>query len=78
MFDEDCVIAERIKVAGAGVIIVEGTYTTLLRNAQSRVFIDRDYHHTREARLEQVLRIEHEAISRHKSAADIIVRWITP
>ena len=84
MFDEDCITTERIKVSGVGVIIVEGTYTTLLRNAQSRVFIDRDYHHTREARLErgreaqdafleQVLRIEHEVISRHKSAADIIV-----
>ncbi|MCL0087174.1 hypothetical protein M1O24_00150 [Dehalococcoidia bacterium] len=86
MFDEDCITTERIKVSGVGVIIVEGTYTTLLRNAQSRVFIDRDYHHTREARLErgreaqdafleQVLQIEHEIISRHKSAAGIIVGW---
>ena len=84
MFDEDCIITEKVKVSGVGVIVVEGTYTTLLRNAQCRVFLDRDYHHTRSARLERgreaqddflerVLQIEHQIISRHKSAADIIV-----
>lgn len=85
LFVEDCIVTERIKVAGVRVIIVEGTYTSLLRNVQCRVFLEQDYHHTRPARLErareaqddfleQVLQIEHEIISQHKAAADIIVR----
>jgi hypothetical protein len=65
-------------------VIVEGTYTTALKNVSKRVFIDRTYIDTREARslracedqddfLEMILTIEHEIISSHRPRADIIV-----
>lgn len=83
-FDEDEITTETIELQGIKVIIVEGTYTTLLKNVHRRVFIDRTYVDTREARkrrerdeqdefLERVLRIEHGIISSHRPRADIIV-----
>ena len=83
-YDEDLISEETVDLEGINVIIVEGTYTTLLKNAHRRVFIDRTYVDTREVRrdrgreeqddyLERVLEIEHGIISKHKAAADIIV-----
>jgi len=83
-FDEDEITTETIELQGIKVVIVEGTYTTLLKNVHRRVFIDRTYVDTREARkrrerdeqdefLERVLRIEHGIISSHRLQADIIV-----
>ena len=83
-FDADKIEAESVDLGSVDVVIVEGTYTTLLKNAGRRVFIDRTYRDTREARLlrareeqdaflEEVLEIEHGIISSHKAAADIIV-----
>lgn len=84
LFDEDRITTETISLEGVKVVIVEGTYTTNLRNVHRRIFIDRVYVATKAARarrareeqnesLEQVLRIEHDIISSHKELADIIV-----
>ena len=85
IFRQNCFMTEKIKIGHAKVVIAEGTYTTLLRNAHCHIFIDRDYNETRKARierdreeqdefLERVLKIEHEIISRHKAHADIIIQ----
>jgi uridine kinase len=84
IFDEDRITEESIDLRGFPVVIVEGTYTSLLRHVHCRVFIDRDYQDTREDRmkrnrekqdayLEQILEIEHNIISRHKEQANIII-----
>ena len=84
IFDEDLITTERVKLRGIKVIIVEGTYTTLLKSVHRRIFIDRTYTYTSETRklrareeqdelLERILGIEHSIISSHKPRADIIV-----
>ncbi|GMQ76233.1 MAG: hypothetical protein BMS9Abin01_1501 [Gammaproteobacteria bacterium] len=86
IYGEDRISEEIIQTRDLRVLIAEGTYTTLLENAGSRVFIDRDYRQTRGHRekrsrneaeldefIERVLAIEHEIISGHKARADIIV-----
>lgn len=84
IFDEDRIVQETIEPVGIKVVIVEGTYTTVLRNVHRHVFIDRTYNDTRESRqqrarerqdefLEKILKIEHEIIAAHKPRADIIV-----
>lgn len=83
-YDEDSVSSEKISVEGVMVIVVEGTYTTTLNNADLKAFIDRDYRQTKKARLkrsrdphtdflENVLSIEHEVISAHKKLAHIVI-----
>jgi uridine kinase len=84
IFDKDLILQETVKLNDTDVAIVEGTYTTILRNVHRRVFIDRTYIDTRESRrqrsrekqdefLEKVLKIEHKIIAAHKPRADIIV-----
>ncbi len=84
IYQEDRITTERMNVEEAKVGIAEGTYTTLLDNVNTRVFIDRVYTDTKAARLERareeqddflekVLKREHEIISKHKARADIIV-----
>ena len=84
IFDDDIITEEAIEVGEIRVVIVEGTYTTLLNNTHQHVFIDRDYIDTRAKRqrrarekqdqfLEDVLKIEHDIISAHKAMADIII-----
>ncbi len=84
IFEEDRIDSEILNTAGIEAVIVEGTYTTLLENADMRVFIDRTFEDTKEDRalrgreaqdkfLERVLTIEHEIISTHKARADVIV-----
>lgn len=84
IYKEDRITRETLKVEGVKVIIVEGTYTTLLRNVDQHIFIDRSYLDTRSTRkerareaedeyLEKILQIEHEIVSSHKNKADIIV-----
>lgn len=83
-FDEDRIGEETLPAVCRDVIIAEGTYTTLLDNADLRVFIDRTYRQTRAARLargrdpaidflESVLEIEHREIATHKTRADVII-----
>ncbi|MFP4300528.1 MAG: uridine kinase family protein [Alkalispirochaetaceae bacterium] len=84
IYEEDKVTEEELSLEGVRVVIAEGTYTTLLEEADHRVFIDRDYHATLEARkrrarepiepfIEQVLEIEHGIIAPSKERADIII-----
>lgn len=84
IYEEDKVTEEELSLEDLRVLIAEGTYTTLLEEADHRVFIDRDYHQTLEARkrrgreqiepfIEQVLEIEHRIISESKSRADIVI-----
>lgn len=84
VFGEDRIITEQVDLSPFAVVIAEGTYTTLLQNADYRVFIDRDYYDTREDRKERgrdvvddfserVLKIEDAVISKHRDRADIIV-----
>ncbi len=84
IFEEDRISEETIDPAASSLVIAEGTYTTLLKNVDHRVFISRNYKETREDRLERkrdviddfserVLEIEHEIISKHRSLASLIV-----
>ncbi len=86
IYEEDSISKERLEIGGAQVGIAEGTYTTLLSNVDTRVFIDRNYEDTRAHRnkrkrnaaeldpfIDKVLAIEHEIISAHKAQAQVIV-----
>ncbi len=84
IFEEDRIDKETVNLENVKVIIVEGTYTTTLKNIDQRVFIDKDLNDTRESRkkrnrekqdefLEAILLIEHKIISAHKTLADIII-----
>lgn len=77
---------EPISLEGVKVIIVEGTYTSLLRQIDTKVFIDADYKDTLEFRkrrnrgnevndpfVEGILETEHKIIAGHKFLADIII-----
>lgn len=84
IFDEDRIVTERMDLSPFDVLIAEGTYTTLLKNADNRIFIDRNYHDTKPDREERarekiddfsdkILAIEHGIISKHKALATIVV-----
>lgn len=84
IFAEDRITSEKINLEPFKVIIIDGTYTTLLDHIDCRVFIDRNREDTRPDRLnrnrekqndylEKILEIEHLIISRHKALANIIV-----
>ncbi|MCX6233887.1 MAG: hypothetical protein NT175_04070 [Bacteroidetes bacterium] len=84
IFSEDRIDSEEVKLEEYRVLIIDGTYTTLLEGADIKIFIDRDLTDARTARqlrnrekqdafLEQVLKIEHKIISKHKLLADIII-----
>ncbi len=83
-YERDSIGEETLPVETVKVVIVEGTYTTMLKNADFKAFINRDYRQTRKSRLERsrdpatdflekVLSIEHQIISRHKDMADLII-----
>ncbi|MCK5827285.1 zeta toxin family protein [Candidatus Bipolaricaulota bacterium] len=83
-YEEDRIEIEEVNVHGCRVVIAEGTYTSLLKNTQLRIFIDRTYIQTfatrrqraREATnsfIEHVLQLEHDIIKRHKTRADIVI-----
>lgn len=66
------------------VVIVEGTYATMLQHVDCKVFMLRNYLDTHEARakrardpmlpfIEEVLKIEHEILQKHSPMADILV-----
>jgi uridine kinase len=84
IYDEDRITAEEMDVGDVKVLIAEGTYTSLLRFADLRVFIARDYRQTLEARkrrardrwepfIQDVLEREHQIISRHRALANVVV-----
>jgi len=84
IFDEDKIITEEMDVNKIQVIVVDGTYTSILNFVDFRIFIDRDYHQTKEARIRRgrdkiepflldVLEREHKIIFQHKTLADVII-----
>lgn len=84
IYADDVIEEETISLADARVIVAEGTYTTLLQNVDTRVFIARNRLDTMEARarrarepadpfIEEVLQIEHGIIEGHRSRADVVL-----
>ena len=85
-YESDSITEEPMGFGAARVLIAEGTYTTLLANCRTHVFIDRTYLETRAHRqkrmrdkaeldpfIDGVLEIEHGIISSHKPRAQIVV-----
>ena len=77
---------EKVNIKDIKVIIVEGTYITLLKNIDTRIFIDADYNDTlvyRKIRnrgnevndpfVENILETEHKIIAGHKFLADFVI-----
>ncbi|MCW3806294.1 zeta toxin family protein [Plebeiibacterium marinum] len=86
--DYDTNVESTIKtdLRGIEVVIVEGTYTSLLKNIDTRIFIDADYNDTLKYRkirnrgnevndpfVEGILETEHKIISGHIFLADFII-----
>ncbi len=85
-YRKNSVEEETIALDGVKVLIVEGTYTSLLKNVDTRVFIARNRldtlaHRQKRNRgdevgdpfIEQVLVTEHKIIAGHKQLADFII-----
>lgn len=84
VYEEDRIVEETVSLQGIVAVVAEGTYTTVLENIDTRVFIDLTYLETLQSRLERaretqddflgrVLEIEHRIISAQKSRADYLV-----
>jgi uridine kinase len=85
-YNSNSIEVEIISLDGIKVLIAEGTYTTLLRHVDTRIFISRNWLDTFEHRqkrqrgnevgdpfIEQVLRVEHKIIAGHQHLADILI-----
>jgi len=85
-YQENTITEERISLTDVKVIIVEGTYTSLLNPVDKRIFIDRTWeeslaHRKKRNRgeevgdpfIEGVLTKEHKIIAEHKHLADILI-----
>ncbi|NQT60581.1 MAG: hypothetical protein HQ557_16530 [Bacteroidetes bacterium] len=81
-YDKDLLLSEELDVSGVRILIVEGTYTSLLRYADFRIFLDGNFRETLGSRnernrekydpfLEEILEKEHEIITTHWDMADI-------
>jgi uridine kinase len=73
-----------VEMEGIEVIIAEGTYVSLLKNIDCKIFMLRNYLDTYEDRVkrardpiipfnEKVLKIEHDIVKKHRKLADILV-----
>ena len=78
--------SQKVNLEGVKVVIVEGTYTSLLRHVDKKIFITRNWMKTLEDRrkrnrgnevndpfTEQILAVEHKIIAGHKQLADFII-----
>ncbi len=85
-YNEDAIETQTIDLKGIKVIIAEGTYTSLLRKIDTRIFITRNWQQTLEDRkrrnrgnevydpfTEKILATEHKIIAGHRYLADFIV-----
>ena len=85
-YDADSASTETVDLTGAKVVIMEGTYVSLLKRLDARVFIARNKHETLAHRtkrnrgtevgdpfIEGVLGIEHKIIAGHRQLADFII-----
>jgi uridine kinase len=86
IYNEDKIIEETISTEDNKVIIVEGTYTSLVKNVDYKIFIARTKLDTLESRkkrsraaheldefTDKVLEKEHKIISEHKTLANTII-----
>ena len=86
LYNEDMITEETVLIGDSKVIIVEGTYTSLLKNIDHKIFIARTKNDTLESRekrsraahelddfTDKVLEKEHKIISEHKSLANTII-----
>ena len=85
-YDRNAIDEETVSLEGIKVVIAEGTYTSLLRNVDTRVFIARNWLDTLEHRrkrnrgnevgdtfIERVLGLEHKIIAGHRQLADFVI-----
>jgi len=85
-YDADEVGSETIDLSTVKVVIAEGTYTSLLKHVNTRVFIARNRVDTLEHRqkrnrgnevgdpfIEGVLKLEHKIIAGHRNLADFVI-----
>jgi len=85
-YNTDKIESQVVNLKDVRVIIAEGTYTSLLKNIDTKVFIDRNWLQTLEHRrkrnrgnevhdpfTESILAIEHKIIAGHKYLADFVV-----
>ena len=85
-YNQNSIEEETVSLKGIRVIIAEGTYTSLLKSVDTRIFIARNRLDTLEHRkqrnrgneindpfIEQVLSTEHKIIAGHKRLADFII-----
>ena len=85
-YDSNVETTQNINIENIKVVIVEGTYTSLLRYVDTRIFIDEDYKETLKFRkmrnrgnevndpfVEKVLETEHKIIAGHIFLADIVI-----
>jgi uridine kinase len=85
-YDSNMIEDETINLDGIKVLIAEGTYTSLLKHVDTKIFICKNWIDTLEHRqkrmrgnevgdpfIEQVLSIEHKIIAGHKQLADILI-----
>jgi len=85
-YDANSIGEETVDLDGVRVVVVEGTYTSLLRHVDARVFIERTRRDTKEHRqkrsrgaeaddpfIEAVLETEHKIIAGHRQLADFVI-----
>lgn len=85
-YDADAVEEETIDLRDVRVVVAEGTYTSLLRHVDTRVFIARNRLDTLEHRqkrnrgsevgdpfIENILETEHKIIAGHRQLADFVI-----
>jgi uridine kinase len=85
-YDANAIGTETVDLAGVKVVIAEGTYVSLLRHIDARVFIARSRVETLDHRrrrnrgseaqdpfIEEVLDIEHKIIAGHRALADFVI-----
>jgi uridine kinase len=85
-YDASTIEMQAINLDGVKVIIAEGTYTSLLKHVDSKIFISRNWQSTLENRkkrnrgnevgdpfTEQILATEHKIIAGHRQLADFVI-----
>lgn len=85
-YDSNKIEEETVNLEGIKVLIAEGTYTSLLKHVDTKIFISRNWLDTLEHRrirnrgnevgdpfIEQVLSMEHKIIAGHKQLANILI-----
>jgi uridine kinase len=85
-YNANSVESQTISLDNIQVLIAEGTYTSLLKHVNTKIFISRDWKKTLEDRrkrnrgnevndpfTEQILATEHKIIAGHKQLADFVI-----